>query len=515
MKDRKKQKSHVDNAASKKAGTKQQLKSRKLFDIDTGKPAPKGAAQSEQYISFSAYVKQHVEQPDTDKMTYVNPKTGEPVPGITEETYQRGQHITLYTWLLSQKYAEFSKILDEGGDLPRKKQNKQQETPAQKKNRKRQARNKASRKARAEGRWKSSKLFNINTGKPAPEGASKSEQYITFTAYVHRHVEQNKMGKTTYVNTKTGKPAPGITKETHQRGKHSTLYSWRVSQKHAEFSKILKQGGNLPLVPSRKRKQQEKAEAVNEQKVDLLPPTLSAFVPPIAETASAFGDHHFPSSTSHPLSTPPDTPLHSKLDEALEASAQRISSPIISPTDPVSPLSSPRLDAFVDNILLTENPFAATNDAPVLASLTEADITKQAATATKEQLPPLSENPIENEVEMNLDLSFSEAMSPLLPTTPLYVYHVEASDAVTRPCLDPAISAAQDSFEQDTGRKRKPWSHSFFKPKEDDYVEPVRRKAKTLPSDSSVEHPLPVADTSDSISEAFFIPSPSANRPIF
>ncbi len=271
-----------------------------LFDIYTGKPAPKGAAQSEQYISFYTYVRRHVECTSIATKTYVNTETGEFAPGVTKATHRRGQHTTLYTWQVRQKYTEFSNILEAGGDFPlplplkRNKKTKpkvtdkrkadllppppllgmslisnpagtsdastsriadsSEQTPTQKENPKREAGReayrKAYRKAKAEGRWKHFKLFDLYTGKQAPQGASQSERYIPFYNYVRRHVEHTKIANTTYVNAKTGEPAPGITTETYQRRQHTTLYGWQVSQKYAEFSKILKKGGDLPLPPS-------------------------------------------------------------------------------------------------------------------------------------------------------------------------------------------------------------------------------------------------------------------------
>jgi len=128
---------------------------------------------------------------------------------------------------------------------------------------KKHAHNEVRRKARAEGGGKSSKLYDICTGKPAPEEASLSEQYINFFAYVRRHVKQPNLSKTTYVNAKTGQPAPGITKETHQQGQHTTLYTWLVRQKYAAFSKILEEGGDLPPVPLSKKNTHQNAQAAD------------------------------------------------------------------------------------------------------------------------------------------------------------------------------------------------------------------------------------------------------------
>jgi len=188
---------------------------------------------------------------------------------------------------------------------------------------------------------------------------------------------------------------------------------------------------------------------------------------------------------SHPLPTPLAMSLNSKPDEAFDASAHSISSPMISSTDQASPLPSPGIEEFVNDTLLAESLFAAESDAAALAALTESDLTAKTATATGEPLPLLSENPIQKPVESDLDLYFSEpvttrpAFSPL-PTTPLYAYSAEAADAVTHPGLDPEISAEQDSFKQDTRQKRKPNVHFFFQPKENDRVEPASRKAKTM-----------------------------------
>ncbi len=127
-----------------------------------------------------------------------------------------------------------------------------EKVPTQKKNPKREAVREVYRKAKAERRWKHFKLFDINTGKQAPKGASQSEQYLPFYTYVRRHVKYTQIANTTYVKVKTGEPAPGITSETYQRGQHTTLYNWQLSQKTAEFSKILNKGGNLPLLKKAK-----------------------------------------------------------------------------------------------------------------------------------------------------------------------------------------------------------------------------------------------------------------------
>ncbi len=642
------QKKNLKKQAHNEGGRKARAEGRwtinTLFDIGTGKPAPKGASKSEQYITFNAYLKRHVKHSPADRRTYVNAKTGKPAPGITQETHQRGQHTTLYSWQVRQKYTEFSKILKDGGNLPpllpgtisvqqnaaaqaaakRKadlllppppsKRNKQQKaqaiderkadllptlstfvppashplptppdtplssypanasdapasrimnpselTPAQKKNLKRQIHNANGRKARAEGRWKSSKLFDIGTGKPAPKGASISEQYITFTAYVRRHVKDSIATRGIYVNRKTGKPTHGITNRTHQRGRHITLYSWLVHQKYTEFSKILANGGDLPPVSSRNRNMQQNAPVADKQKADVYP-AHSTFVQPIAEASSASGDPHsslttaghaavmmelstsnplppspplneIPSATSsisepilppasHLLPTPPNMPLNSNSEEALDASVHPILSLISSSSEQASPLSSLDLETFVEDILLTESPFAAESDTPVSTSLMESDLTAQTATAIEEPLPLLSENATEENVEMDYNFYSSApvtsqpAFSPS-PATPLSPDSAEAFEAITRPCLDPVISAAHSSFEQDPSRKRKPNVHSFFQPDDKDRAGNASRKAKTIPSDGSAEHPLPEIDTLDSTSAESFTLSPPAKTPSF
>jgi len=407
-----------------------------------------------------------------------------------------------------------------------------EQTLAQIKTKRRLARSEADRKARAERRWKAYKLFNIYTGKPAPEGASLSEQYINFYNYVRRHVPHNKRTKTTYVNDKTGELADGITQETHQRGQHATLYNWLVRQKNKEFSKILEEGGDLPPLKTSRpaidlintAKQPSLLAGTTKQKQTLELSFLDSETPStspdkIPSAASSVNALILPPA-SHPLTSPLDMSLNLNPDEAFDASAHTISSPMISSTDQASPLPSLDLEEFVDHMLLAESLFAAESDTSVLASLTESDLTAKTATTTGEPLPLLSENPIQKPVERDLDLYFSEPVTTrpafsALPTTPLYAYSAEAADAVIRSELDPATSAEQDSFAQDTSRKKKPNVHSFFQPKENDHVGHARRKTKTMPSDGSVEHPLPEADISDSISEVLFIPSPSAKKPAF
>ncbi len=453
-----------------------------------------------------------------------------------------------------------------------------EQTLAQKKNMLWQVHNKAQQKARKEGQWKIYTLFNISTGKKAPKGAAKSKQYITFNTYVKHHVKAPQITRKSYVNTKTGEPAPGITKETYNRGQHTTHYNWLVKQKYAEFSRIINQGGDLPPIPpsTRNVRQNALAEVATKRKADSSLPR-SDFVRPLTEASNAAADHHSPPRTSgpaidlintgkrlslplgltaaelalalsfiypvapspsldniasaassvsapilppapRPLSTLPlDTPLSSNSAGVSAASAHRHSSPPIASSDQASFLSPADLETFVDVTLSTDRLFAAEIDAQVLTSFTESDITAQRATG--EQLPILAENPTENEVEMNYDLSFSEpvtppAFSPVL-TIPLYDYSVEASDVVTHARLDPVSFAAQDSFEQDTSRRRKRNFHSFFQPEENDRVKHASRKAKTRPSDGSAKHPLPATVTPDSASDASFIPSSAVKRPRF
>ncbi len=371
-----------------------EVKSSKLFDIHTGKKAPVGATKSKRYINLSAYVRRHVQGNKIARTTYVNAITGKPDPGITEETHQRGKHITLYVWQVRQKYTEFSQILKEDGDLP--------PVPSSKINMRKKAATADEQKAdllpadsfsvppikKAE---KLSILLDIHTGKKAPEGASASEQYISFPTYVRRHVESTKLTKTTYVVAKTGEPAPGITKETHQRGQHTTLYLWRVSKKYAEFSKILEEGGDLPPAPLKKRTKQQNAQAVLERSAHMLL-TLSTFIPPTAEAASA---------SAHP---------HSLCRTLLGQTAV-------------------------------------------------------------------------------------------------------TSGAVTHPRMTSAVSAEQDTLELNPIQKRKPNCQAFFKPKENDRVGLASKKAKTMFSDGSAGHSLPLTDASDSISEGSFIPSPSVKIP--
>jgi len=549
---------NLKRLARNKAARKARAEEHKLFNIDTGKPAPEGASQSKQNITLHAYACRHVPCNKRTRTTYVNAKTGELAEGITKETHQRGQHTTLYVWLERQKHKEFSKILEEGGDLP----------PAPLSNR--------------YNKQKTSKirtLYDIYTGKPAPKGAASSEQYITFNAYVKRYAKNSPTDRKTYVNAKTGVPAPGITKETHKRGQHTTLHTWLTGRKYAEFSNIIKNGGALPAALPRQKHKRQKAHAAYEQNTHRAPARSNIVLSraeaskvsagrhssltasghaavTIIETAKPLPlleglaaadlalNHSFlapatpstsPDTTpsavtsvstpilppaSHPLTSPLDMSLNSNPDEAFDASAHSISSPMISSTDQASPLPSPDLEEFLDDILLAESPFAAESDASVLASLTESDLTAKTATTAGEPLPLLSENPIQKPVERDLDLYFSEPVTTRpafssLPTTPLYAYSAEAADAVIRSELDPAISAEQDSFAQDTNRKRKPNVHSFFQPKENDPVGPASRKAKTMPSDGSAKHPFPAAATPDSTSAASFMPNPAAKRPDF
>ncbi len=519
-KSNKRQKRQARNEASRGVEAECLRNSSKLYDIYTGKPAPVGASQSKQYITFNAYVKRQVECNKITTTTYVHTKTGEPAPGITKETHHLRQHITLYTWLVRQKNKEFVKILSKAGDLPPL-GNKQQE---------RQAASDAQRRASAKtrGRWQSKKLYDSYTGKPAPEGASKSEQYITFCAYVRRHVEETNKATTTYVNIKTGKPAPGITKKTHQRGKHTILHTWLLSQKNAEFLKIIKEGRDLPPAFPRKRKMREKAQAAAKQKAGLLP-AHSNFVPPraeaSAEASNVSADPHSPLATSghaaiksigltevdlaydHSFldpATPSTFPDEISSDDAFDASVHGDSSPTAFFTDQATVLLSPGLEKSVDDMLAPESFFATETDTGELASPTEAGLPVHTVTAVGEQVLFLSAEPAEKPVETDFNCYFSEPVaSPafsLLPTTPFDAYAAEVSGAATPSHLDPAISAEQDAFEQDRTRKRRPNPHTFFKSHENDCGGHASKQAKTTSFDGSAEYPLTAADMPESTS---------------
>ncbi len=454
MQERMNEKRQACDKAHKKGRAEERWKTRKLYDIYTGKKAPEGASKSEQYINFGAYVRRHVECARITKRTYVNAITGELAPDITKETHQRRQHTTLYVWRVKQKYAEFSKILEAGGDLPAvplKGSHKQQNAQAADGQKAGLPPTLAPLVLPIKKAEKLSTLFDVDTGKKAPEGASKSEQYITLNAYVKRHVESTQIARKTYVNAKTGEPAPGITKETHQSGEHTTLYNWWVSQKYSEFSKTIKEGGNLPPAPLRSRKKREQVPAADEQKADL-PPAYS-------------------SQVSFSL--------------------------------------SPGLESHVDDMPSADSFFAAEISRRLLASPTESDLTAHTVTVAGEQLPLVSKNATEKQVETGFDFYFSEPMTPLafspLSTTPLYASLAESFGTVTRPHLDPASYAAQDAFEQSSIRKRKPNFHSFFKPGEHDCAGHASKQAKTKPFDGSVEHPLTAADMPESTSGVSFM----------
>ncbi len=495
--------------AYKQARAERRWKTAKLYNISTGKPAPEGASQSKQNITFSAYVKRCVESAKNLKSTYVNAKTGKAAPGITKETHQRGQHTTLYTWLVSQKHAEFSRILEDGDDLPpvplkkrTKSQNAQaddkqnadslltlsavvppidasvsriadsaEQTPAQKKNQSRLARNEAQKRARMEGRGKANKLFNITTGKPAPEGATKSETIIAFRSYVGRHIEETKRTKTTYVNVKTGEPVPGITNETHKRGEHTTLFAWLSSKKNDEFSKILAAGGDLPPILPRKRRKLKNitVQGTVTRRADL-PSALSIDIPPIAEASSVSAAPDSPLTTLwragvNRIEVGEPRPLHKGFTEADLALAPSF-------MDPVTPAPS------------------ATSSISALS------------------LPPAGYPLPTSSLETFLSSYPVDALGGAAPHN-----SVEASDAATRYHSDPVISAAQDAVEQGPIRKRKPNLYSFFTSQANEGVGPASKKAKSMPSGASAGYPLPATAPPDSTSEVSLSLAPPAKMP--
>ncbi len=320
-----------------------------------------------------------------------------------------------------------------------------------------QAYHKSARKTKPKGQLKSSKLFDIYTGKQAPKGASKSKKNISFEAFVRRHVDCAIITKRTYVHAITGEPAPGITKETQQRGHHITLYSWRVRQKYAEFSEILKAGGDLPPAPLWSSYRQQKTQAAAKQKAELAP-TYSNFALPIVEASSVAAGPHYSSLTN---------------------------------------------SEQVEDMFATDGFLAADIDARVLASPAESDLIAQTVTAAGELLPFLSENATEKQGEPDFNFYFSEPGTlpafSLLSTAPLYAYSAESADVATSSRSGPMSAAEQDSFAQDQSRKIKPSLHSFFKHQASDCVGHASKKAKTRPDVDSAEYGLPVADISTRI----------------
>ncbi len=413
----------VHNKSQSKPRAKGVGKAKTLFDTNTGKKAPAGAAKSEQYITFNTYMKRHVTDSLITRRTYVNAKTGEPADGITKETHKCGQHTTLYNWLAKQKNAEFSKILAEGGDLPPapiKKGHNQQYPASQAAARRKTARQPTSSIVALPIQYslKSITLFNIDTGKPAPAGTSQSKQNITFRAYVYRHVKATNIIRTTYVNAKTGEPAPGITKETYQPSEHVTRYAWLARQKCKEFSKILEDGGDLPPILPRTNSMQKNAAAAAKRKAALPPP--------------------FPSKRDK--------------QQKAQAITERGANLLLTLSTPVPPMAEASSTADDHPSPLNKTPSAASH-------------------VSVPSLPPTSHP---------------------LPTPPL-----------------------DTPFSLNPSQKRKPNFHSFFQPDDKDHAGHASRKAKTMPSDGSAEHPLPETDTLDSTSAESFTLSPPAKTPSF
>jgi len=341
---------------------------------------------------------------------------------------------------------------------------------------KRQAHNELQKQAKAERRWKSFKLYDIHTGKPVPEGAPPSKRHLAFEDYVRRHINCTRTDRTTYVEADTGAPAPSITKASHKRGQHTTRFNWLLSQKRAEFSKYLEEGRDLPPVPSYKSTKHRNAPVVDKQQADLHP-AHSTFFQPIAEASSASGAHHSPVMTSRQaaikiIGTGKPLPLLGDLTAAdllLHLSS----------LDPATPSTSPD------------------------------KISSAASSVSARILPPANQpspTPLDKPFGSNPAGVFDPSAHSNLS---------EASDAVTRPRLDPVISAAQSACEQDQSRKRRRDFHSFFQPEKNDRAGHASRKAKTMPADGSAEHPLPETDTLDSTSAESFTLSPPAKTPSF
>ncbi len=533
---KRKARSEADNKARTKA--KGQRKITKLYDVYTGKLAPEGALQSEQYIRFITYVRRHVKADKKARIIYVNAITGEPAPGITKETYQHRQHTTRYGWQVSQKYAEFSKILNEGGDLPpvllrRPKAATADEQdvslllalstmvppragaasvpveyhfPPQGK-------------VSVEGQRETSKLYDVYTGKPAPEGAPQSKQYIRFAAYVRRHVKTDKMATKTYVNAKTGELAPGITKETHKRGQHTTRYTWLVSQKYAEFSAILKKGGDLPPIFSRSSHQQQNAQTGDEQGVDLFL-ALSTAAPPIIKSGSLCT--LFDSYTGKRA---PEGVAKSKQYITFNAYVQRhVEGTTIARTTYVDTIAGEPAPTITKEtyhqgqhttlykwrLSQKRAEFSAIlkkgGDLPP-APLRKTNREKVAATAMRKvDLPPAPSNPVPPTAE-----ALSIAVDPLMTLEHAVVKDKtpSASNSVSVPILLPTSQPVPKAPLD----KRQPNLHAFFKAKESDCVGPASKKSKSMSSGDSAVYPLPATATPDSTSEASLSLTPPAKMP--
>ncbi len=215
--------------ASKAHTGKQNPDRHKLYDITTGKVVPKGLPKRDHYLQFQAYVKRFLNRRKTIK-TYVDDQ-GNPVDGITEQT--------LYAWQLKQKRAEFRAILATGGNLPLPPSRAQDK--------------KYLHKSEIKPRYSSPEfgLYDIHTGNKAPQGKTKSEQYISLDAYVSRFVSQDKHVLNTYVDN-DGNEVPGITKDTHQPGIHRTLFASQRQKIRNEFLALSRAGKNLPPILRKK-----------------------------------------------------------------------------------------------------------------------------------------------------------------------------------------------------------------------------------------------------------------------
>ncbi len=426
--------------------------------LNTGKPPllPEGLKEEDLFLDLS-FLDPVAPSPSLDKTTSAASRVSVPIlPPVSPSLSVPPLGMTLSGNPAGASNTSASRIADP-----------LEQAPAKEKNQRNKSRRDFYLEAKAERRVKEYRLFDIYTGKPAPEGAVQSEQNISFQNYVRRHVKCTKKTKATYVNAKTGKPAPGITKATHRRGQHTTLYVWQVSQKHAEFSNILEQGGNLPLPPSVERDKLQKTEVSDKQKAGQLPP-------PMAEVSGA---------SAGPLSP-------------LTASWHAYAKTIV----PGKPLPWPNG--------LTEADFARKYSFvnPAIPSISP-DKTYSATSSVTAPILPSTSHPLPTKL---LDTSLSSN-----PAGAFDAYSAKASVAVTSHHLDPALSAVQDSSEQDPIYKSKPNLHAFFTSKEKDCAGYASKKAKTMRSDGSAEHLLSEADTPDLAREVFFMPSSSVKKPTF
>ncbi len=264
----------ADIIPAKKARDRgKQRKQAPLYDIATGKIAPKGQDKPGQYLTFDAYVSRFIKHNNVSTRTYVDTE-GNELPDITHESPLASRYQTRCAWEMAQKRKEFRAILTAGNNLPLPPDCSKKSLAG------------VAKKSHGRGT-----LYDTTTGQLAPADAFIPRQHIPLDSYVKRFVPRTKAVLATYVD-QDGNKVAGIT---NQR-----LYDWQVRQKRQEFKDLLEAGRSLPL-PSK-----------HEMSPRLIATYLSP-IPPPAEAARTL-------SSSSSITSPVEP---SALNPAGQAPAQK------------------------------------------------------------------------------------------------------------------------------------------------------------------------------------------------